>query len=283
VHDTDNRRVSRSECDARRAQNFDPSTSESDQSSSESSDDTPAPRESDERAASDRTKAKPLRRPVATRRSDHPPLQRQNDDEGEAKAVATGSESDLQFLDTIIRSQAQERVEQDSASPPASWAWSLDEDCLNVDVQMGRKFGSETVQQPRHAGRPSSRAPRKRRCTFFKPRDEWPRPPLFIVGGIRCAVVKHDAAHCSEQIEFETSEAYDAATRSLETLEASHDPTALVMFLAENPSHVQGLLQLATVCAHTGHMDRASDLVRQVRLLRLPRRSVFDERCEHPG
>jgi hypothetical protein len=40
--------------------------------------------------------------------------------------------------------------------------------------------------------------------------------------------------------------------RDFETVQATHDPNQLAIFLAHNPYHVEGLLTLGMLFAHTG-------------------------------
>lgn len=112
-----------------------------------------------------------------------------------------------------------------------------------------------------------------RRCFMGPPREEWPRPPTFVGGGLRMAHV--DAPHDREKeaegeeeaaqdwFAFEFSPALQAMQEDYLRVQQTCDPNALAIFVAHLPHHVEGLLTLALVFAAHGQMDRAHDFIRR--------------------
>ena len=62
---------------------------------------------------------------------------------------------------------------------------------------------------------------------------------------------------------FDFAVDYLSAHRRFKDMQGSHDPSHLVIFLAEQPNHTEAMLQLALVCAHTANLDRGAEFVRR--------------------
>jgi hypothetical protein len=117
---------------------------------------------------------------------------------------------------------------------------------------------------------PGSSSSRRRQNTLFgPPRDNWPRPPHYVGGGIGMRSCEEVSSSSSGQVlpwpycdmkekdlrcpspqnwfEFIYSDSYQRDYRDLETIIASGDPNNLALFVAHHPFVVEALLQLSTV------------------------------------
>eukprot|EP01034_Spumella_vulgaris_P036470 gene36470-44980_t len=116
---------------------------------------------------------------------------------------------------------------------------------------------------------------------FGAPKDDWTKPLSFIGGGMHLIRINHSHNHnhtsssSSDNTKlpidpsgvthfaFEWSVEYRRLNDLYQQVQGSGDVNRLIMFLANHPYHVEGMLQLALVFSRIGHMDRATDLVRR--------------------
>lgn len=124
------------------------------------------------------------------------------------------------------------------------------------------------VNTPSRRQRGSRQAP-----VFGSPRDNWPRPPRYMGGGM--GMTSYDVDHSllnrplpwpysdmengdercpplSSWFKFTVSDSYQRDLEDFETVKASGDANALAMFVAHHPFVVEALLQLSVVLYQTG-------------------------------
>lgn len=113
------------------------------------------------------------------------------------------------------------------------------------------------------------------RFIFGMPKDEWLKPPSYVGGGVGMAPSRPSETmgtgdpalgsrlRGSKMFQFIWADEYAIVNDQFRAIQQSGDANRLVTFLAQHHYHLEGLLQLAMVFARTGHMDRASDLVRR--------------------
>ncbi|CAM9423393.1 unnamed protein product, partial [Phaeothamnion confervicola] len=217
-----------------------------------------------------------------------------------APATKDVHEDDDVLLDEAIQSIAIAANQASSAGNgndggaddvPYSAAFQCDTRNLSIAKELRQRFGGAAtaggggVAIPR-GGDPRRRKPggammagAMRKLLLGLPADDWPKPPSFIGGGL--GMVKtaapaylppwQAAAHgagCT-WFAFQASDVYKQLQASFlaqaryELAQATMDPNVLVVFASQSPHHAEALLQLGMVLAHTGQMDRASDLVRR--------------------
>jgi hypothetical protein len=131
----------------------------------------------------------------------------------------------------------------------------------------------------------SSSGSSSRRTLFGTPRDNWPRPPHYVGGGIGmrsceeisssssghvlpwpyCDMKEKDLRCPSPQnwSEFIYSDSYQRDYRDLETIIASGDPNNLALFVAHHPFVVEALLQLSTVMYHMNQSQEGLSLLKR--------------------
>ncbi|CAM9671848.1 unnamed protein product [Ectocarpus sp. 6 AP-2014] len=113
-----------------------------------------------------------------------------------------------------------------------------------------------------------------KRLVVSAPKEDWPKPPSFVGGGLgmkRCEAGapaylprwQLDAHQGAEWFVFERSSSLEQLQRKFEAIQGMHDPNFLASFASRAPYHADALLQLGMVFAHTGQasMDRASEFV----------------------
>lgn len=165
-------------------------------------------------------------------------------------------------------------------------ALQVHEKLLSIDDYLRSRFGNimqetgeEAVPQPmdrkqrrvlarmRNEQSTKYRRSLRRRWLFGAPKEEWPRHVPYVAGGFRIVASNrlHSATPAEATHVIEWSPEYMSLQQQYEALVAGSggDVNTLVMFLMHNPHHVESMLQLAMVFAHTGQMDRASDLIQR--------------------
>ncbi|CAN0024818.1 unnamed protein product, partial [Ectocarpus fasciculatus] len=233
-------------------------------------------------------------------------------EEGGRKRTAPGVEGDDddEYLDSIISelarkaaaTQAAEGSSADNlklgASSPLALLLRCDLRCLKLDQELRRKFGGGGDRENGGAagggGGGGGRARRTRRgmmvgrggnnsvsasltlkrLVVSAPKENWPKPPSFVGGGLgmkRCEAGapaylprwQLDAHQGAEWFVFERSSSLEQLQRKFEAIQGMHDPNFLASFASRAPYHADALLQLGMVFAHTGQarMDRASEFV----------------------
>ncbi|CAN0532652.1 unnamed protein product, partial [Ectocarpus sp. 12 AP-2014] len=102
-----------------------------------------------------------------------------------------------------------------------------------------------------------------KRLVVSAPKEDWPKPPSFVGGGLgmkRCEAGapaylpkwQLDAHQGAEWFVFERSSALEQLQRKFEAIQGMHDPNFLASFASRAPYHADALLQLGMVFAHTG-------------------------------
>ena len=154
---------------------------------------------------------------------------------------------------------------------------------LDIDfVQRTSLLGSSEDSAP-------ARARRGRQPVFGPPRDNWPRPPHYVGGGM--GMVTYETANGAPAIPWPYSEmkagdercpeprrwflitysdSYERDRDDFERIKASGDPNALALFVAHHPFVVEALLQLSTVLYQTNHSQEG---------LAMLKRSLYTYEC----
>ncbi|CAM9753416.1 unnamed protein product [Scytosiphon promiscuus] len=228
---------------------------------------------------------------------------------GSKKKKATGQENekngDDEYLDSVISELALKAAAakaagegasaeelQNGPSSPLALLLRCDPRCLKLDQELRRKFGGGDRENGAAAGARGGRARRTRRGMMLarggnnsvsasltlkrlvvsSPKEDWPKPPSFVGGGLgmkKCEggapsylpPWQADAHRGAEWFVFERSGSLEQLHRKFEAIQSMHDPNLLASFASRAPYHADALLQLGMVFAHTGQMDRASEFV----------------------
>ncbi len=115
----------------------------------------------------------------------------------------------------------------------------------------------------------SRNAPRRstKKTFLVTPDDAWSRPPTFVGGGIRWTRVNKPSGssweHGCDYYQVDWSLEYKKIQQYFATLQVTHDPSAIVHFLAKHPYHVDALLQMSQVFQHHGQMDHSADCIKK--------------------
>ncbi|CAM9122097.1 unnamed protein product [Choristocarpus tenellus] len=207
------------------------------------------------------------------------------------EALKVEKEDDDEFLDTII-SQLKAtggNVDRDASVGESQLLQLLrcDNRNLKIEYEMRRKFGAsvdEGARSDQGPGQGRGRGKRRglprgltpisalalKKLVVSSPKEDWPKPPSFVGGGIGMSRVMapanlppwqmkaHDGA---EWFCFKHSTSYEQLQVRFREIQQMHDPNNLAIFASQNPYHAEALLQLGMVFAHTGQMDRASEFV----------------------
>jgi hypothetical protein len=125
---------------------------------------------------------------------------------------------------------------------------------------------------------------RRGRSQVFGPaRDNWPRPPHYVGGGMGMVTyetakqqppaipwpyseMKDGDERCPESQRwflFTYSDSYQRDREDLERIKASGDPNALALFIAHHPFVVEALLQLSTVLYQTNQSQEGLSLLKR--------------------
>ncbi len=128
-----------------------------------------------------------------------------------------------------------------------------------------------------------ARTRRGRQASVFGPaRDNWPRPPHYVGGGMGMvtyetadkmpaipwpyAEMKAGDERCPEPHRwflFKYSDSYERDREDFERIKASGDPNALALFIAHHPFVVDALLQLSSVLYQTNSSQEGLSLLRR--------------------
>ena len=128
-----------------------------------------------------------------------------------------------------------------------------------------------------------ARSRRGRQPSLFGPaRDNWPRPPHYVGGGI--GMVTYETADQTPTIPwpysdmkdgdercpsmnrwflFKYSDSYERDREDFERIKASGDPNALALFIAHHPFVVEALLQLSSVLYQTNSSQEGLSLLKR--------------------
>lgn len=132
-----------------------------------------------------------------------------------------------------------------------------------------------------------TRTRRGRQASVFGPaRDNWPRPPHFVGGGMGMVTyetveqqpppvrvvpwpyseMKDTDERCPELhrwFVFKYSDSYERDREDFERIKASGDPNALALFIAHHPFVVEALLQLSSVLYQTNSSQEGLSLLKR--------------------
>jgi len=187
-----------------------------------------------------------------------------------------GVDEELEYLNSLLsaKAEASSGITGDSEVLTSVFAhiscklFAVDSKQLDIDVVMRRRFGGLALQdqgnnqggQQQRGGRNLLRTTKSiltKRLMFGSPKLDWPlKPPTFISGGMGMTKVTNSETSVFTEFKFEWSSDYKRLQDKFNSVQNSGDANLLVMFLAQNPFHIDGLLQLAMIFARTGHMDR---------------------------
>jgi hypothetical protein len=102
---------------------------------------------------------------------------------------------------------------------------------------------------------------------FSQQKDDWTKPPSFIAGGIGMQKVPVSSDATGKlpytMYSFEWSKEYKQLQVIYEVVQHLGDPNYLVMFLANNPYHVEGFLELGMIFLRSGHVEKGLDCIRR--------------------
>ncbi len=220
-----------------------------------------------------------------------PPPAKQVDEEDDDVWLEIQRQQEGGGLDTTATPAVGTSSKKRAAKPPVvPLALAFDTRCLNLEHELKFRFGAEGVMPGGAEGGGGGGNRRRggaiggarggagggvltqlynRRCFFGPPKEDWPRPPTYVGGGLRMVRVEAPA-DCRDPEEaardwyaFEWSPSFQALQQDYERVVATCDPNALAIWLAHNPHYVDGLLTLALVLAAHGQMDRAHDHIRR--------------------
>lgn len=147
---------------------------------------------------------------------------------------------------------------------------------LDIDfVQRTSLLGSNEDSAP-------ARNRRGRQIVFGPPRDNWPRPPHYVGGGMGMVTyetvekapaipwpyseMKAGDERCPEAHRwflFTYSDSYERDREDFDRIRASGDPNALALYIAHHPFVVEALLQLSTVLYQTNQSNEGLSLLKR--------------------
>lgn len=188
----------------------------------------------------------------------------------EEEDLAAEEEENL-LLEKAIEEAAASELSRSEAGPAYSVLFGVDKNTLlDVDVFISRRFGKYqnamaegNVAGAGGAGNASKRrgggggrgAPARKSIFGFK--EEWPKPPSFIGGGLGQKLV--DGRYV-----FEESKEWKKTGSLFRIVREFGDINRAILFLLYcNEVHPESLLMLSKTFAVYGRMDRALDMVRR--------------------
>lgn len=186
-------------------------------------------------------------------------------------------------LDTLLEEfKIQDKETVDVNTPEevkASWfdviTSGIEARDLDIDYVMRTSLlGSNEDSAPR-----SSRRGRQT-SVFGPPRDEWPRPPHYVGGGMGMTSydneswslpwpysdMKEGDDRCpslDRWFKFIYSDSYKRDCEDYERIKASGDPNSLALFIAHHPFVVEPLLQLSSVLYQTNQSQEGLSLLKR--------------------
>jgi len=198
---------------------------------------------------------------------------------------------DVENIDALIKEyKIQDETQEENIatidSKPSSFHYDIivsgmEVRDLDIDFVMRTALLGESSETN---GPLSSR--RRHNTLFGPPRDDWPRPPHYVGGGIGmrsceemssssssvqalpwpyCDMKEKDSRCPSIQNWFEYiySDSYQRDYRDLETVIASGDPNYLALFVAHHPFVVEALLQLSIVMYQMNQSQEGLSLLKR--------------------
>lgn len=155
---------------------------------------------------------------------------------------------------------------------------------MRTSLMMGST--EETSSSNNLKARSTRRGGNRQIQMFGPPKEEWPRPPHYVGGGMGMATygdlekdddillelpwpysdMKESDPRCpptSQWYQFTFSDSYQRDLQDFEMIQASGDANALAMFVAHHPFVVPALLQLSEVLYQTRHNPEGMALLKR--------------------
>jgi hypothetical protein len=146
---------------------------------------------------------------------------------------------------------------------------------LDIDYVMRTSLLGSNEDSATRSGRRGRQA-----SVFGPPRDNWPRPPRHVGGGLGMASydtepqlllwpysdMKEGDDRCpgpDRWFKFMYSDSYKRDCEDYERIKASGDPNSLALFIAHHPFVVEALLQLSTVLYQTNQSQEGLSLLKR--------------------
>ena len=197
------------------------------------------------------------------------------DDEAEKEV-----DEDLDALISEFQSQDTEAVpaarKQLAArvSPYSSLVQNLDVRDLDMEQSLRLALLEGLHDEDSTAQLPASRNHNNKRLFFFGPsREQWPKPPSLVGGGMGIKSYAETGqmmpwpysseADPSRWFQIVYSDDYQRDARDFEYIENSGDANALVQFVCHHPYHCAALLQLSHVLYQTDRSQQGLSLLRR--------------------
>jgi Transcriptional repressor TCF25 len=241
---------------------------------------------------------------------DHGPARKQT---GPSAAAATSDDSVTEDADEDLDALLEEFKMQDGArdeSAPSgapndgqkAWSWysivtvGIETRDLDIDYVMRTSLlgSTEGSGPPRSA---AARRGQRHAALFGPPRDNWPRPPHYVGGGMGMTTYDDEGSinapssesgrqakstlrsppwpysamkegddrcpNASKWVKYTHSDNYARDCQDFETIKASGDANALGMFVAHHPFAVEALLQLSAVLYQTNQSQEGLSLLKR--------------------
>jgi hypothetical protein len=202
------------------------------------------------------------------------------------QAPATQSEKPDEDLDALLEEFKGQDDDKEFGPGENNHKTSLFYDIITSNIEL-RGLDIDFVMRTSLLGSMEDTAPtrnrRGRQQSLFGPaRDNWPRPPHYVGGGI--GMVTYETAEQPPAIPwpysemkdgdercaslnrwflFKYSDSYQRDREDFERIKASGDPNALALFIAHHPFVVEALLQLSTVLYQTNSSQEGLSLLKR--------------------
>ncbi|OQR96184.1 hypothetical protein THRCLA_07355, partial [Thraustotheca clavata] len=190
------------------------------------------------------------------------------------KKVEKNENEDDELLDALAANRIENGEEEEGKLPADQIKYrndllAVNVGALNADKEMKRLFGVKGARETLQKNKNSRNAPRRstKRVNLVTPDDSWPRPPTFVGGGIRWTRVHKPVCPSwdvgCDYFQIDLSITYKKMQEQFHVLQMTHDPNAIVHFLAKNPYHIDALMQMSEVFQHHGQMDHSADCIKK--------------------
>jgi hypothetical protein len=191
-------------------------------------------------------------------------------------------EENAEDLDALLErfKEQDEKIEmvQPGEHEKPSWFDSITARIESRDLDIDYVMRTSLLGSTEDAAARSNRRGRQAQI-FGPPRDNWPRPPHYVGGGMGMASCENDQSlpwpysdmkegddRCPELdrwFKFIYSDSYLRDCEDYERIKASGDPNALAMFIAHHPFIVEPLLQLSSVLYQTNQSQEGLSLLKR--------------------
>lgn len=202
------------------------------------------------------------------------------------QAPATKAETPTEDLDALLEEFKGQDDYKEIGPGENNHKASLFYDIITSSIEL-RGLDIDFVMRTSLLGSVEDTAPtrnrRGRQLSLFGPaRDNWPRPPHYVGGGM--GMVTYETSDQTPAIPwpysemkdgdercpslnrwflFKYSDSYQRDREDFERIKASGDPNALAMFIAHHPFVVESLLQLSTVLYQTNSSQEGLSLLKR--------------------